>query len=1076
MKHSYFSLFLMCHFILCYSVFAHATTSKIDSWDFGAEVLDTALFNNHLTADVINGFYASSITPGSIATTNLMPNFTSDIVSWTGGANDRLRTTNTSVTRYDANVSAISVDGYTFTGRLYVNANGAKDRFLTMLLTEDDVVSIYLKSDATAKIAVVGLSSLGDTIQNELHQIGSTGVRLDFTALQTAAYKIFATDGKPSYYRIFRKKATYTTLSGSIDISNASTIPAGYSVVATNAQGKSWSCVPVNNAYTLQLPDNNSYTLSLKDANGYIITSNTAVNLTAVPTVENLTINQVTLVALTGQIQGLGSYGANLTLKFTPQGSNPYQPIVSVASTGDTYSVPLEANCPYNVVALGVNDFALNIATLTIGSDSSLNLVFTAKPVYNVVINYQNITTQDITTMTVLFKNLNESGYNYQFASTTPIALRDGVYQVVCNGLETKPLVQTLTSNLVVNGADTTKTVKFKGLTNWTFDDQVILNTTSNYKGLLLSGNLYNEIAKGHIIGKTGAQIQVPVTPNQKVIVSYYYSADFSFNGGTPITTNTSSTSTMEYASYNYVEGVDSVVTISVGSSVGSTYICNIEVVDIVAYEPQIQVGSTQPYKTISAALSAIEKMDRPNNERVKILITPGDYEEMLVVKTPNVSFVNAALTPSNELSNYGVTLNANGVRITSYYGHGYNYFSMNKQKWDEETLLVNKENGYISSTNAGAGTTNGSFWNATVVVTASGFEAENIIFENSFNQYVSQKESEDIVQEWESGGKGLRSTTLGDVTVQQRAHVERATALAFADNADKAVLKKCRIIGRQDSFYGGKGVRVALYKGDVWGAVDFIFGPMTAVFYKTDLVMNTSDVSSDQSYITAAQQASGRGFLMYECHVRSTIVGTETASQYASKPGYFGRPWLANTSEVVFYKTQIDSCLFPSSIGASLIEIGGWLNTLSGTSPLCYEYQTIEQALVNNSASRATWATQLTSPTLSDGTSITPFNFTKGSDNWDPITLLIAEDDVETSVAHPSSTDHKITITSKKNTVFIEGIEGESVVSIYGLEGLIAKRIRTCSNTSVSLTNGIWIVSVTSQNKIYSSKVITRE
>ena len=86
----------------------------------------------------------------------------------------------------------------------------------------------------------------------------------------------------------------------------------------------------------------------------------------------------------------------------------------------------------------------------------------------------------------------------------------------------------------------------------------------------------------------------------------------------------------------------------------------------------------------------------------------------------------------------------------------------------------------------------------------------------------------------------------------------------------------------------------------------EVITGGMDAVFYKTDLVLNTSDSGSDISYITAAQQSGGRGYLMYECNVISPIPDVETASTNWGKPGYFGRPWQATTSEVVFYKTNI--------------------------------------------------------------------------------------------------------------------------------------------------------------------------
>ena len=62
-------------------------------------------------------------------------------------------------------------------------------------------------------------------------------------------------------------------------------------------------------------------------------------------------------------------------------------------------------------------------------------------------------------------------------------------------------------------------------------------------------------------------------------------------------------------------------------------------------------------------------------------------------------------------------------------------------------------------------------------------------------------------------------------------------------------------------------------------GGTDYIFGGMTAVFYKSELAMNTSENNNDVSYITAAQQSSGRGYLMYECKVTSAEPEIETAS-----------------------------------------------------------------------------------------------------------------------------------------------------------------------------------------------------
>ena len=99
------------------------TYGKIDVWDFGAEQLDASVYNNHLNVDVINAWYDKSITPGTSG--KVLPGFTAGALSWVGGSNDRLRTTNTSLTRYDENLGGAA--GYT--GRIYVNASAATIRF-----------------------------------------------------------------------------------------------------------------------------------------------------------------------------------------------------------------------------------------------------------------------------------------------------------------------------------------------------------------------------------------------------------------------------------------------------------------------------------------------------------------------------------------------------------------------------------------------------------------------------------------------------------------------------------------------------------------------------------------------------------------------------------------------------------------------------------------------------------------------------------------------------------------------------------------------------------------------------------
>lgn len=383
-------------------------------------------------------------------------------------------------------------------------------------------------------------------------------------------------------------------------------------------------------------------------------------------------------------------------------------------------------------------------------------------------------------------------------------------------------------------------------------------------------------------------------------------------------------------------------------------------------------------YASINEALEAVRNMKRDGSQRVTISIAPGNYEEMLVIDVPNVTLKNASANPSISLGSNGVQIADQAVRITSYYGHGYSYYSMGSDyKWNADVLETNKKNGYASTENPGAGSA--TFWNATVEVQADGFQANNIIFENSFNQYVSAKAAADTIVKLSDKAKDRDGLAVESTEVQQKSYVERAAALAIGNGKSDITFNGCKFIGHQDTLYGGTNTYAEFNNCSIYGGTDYIFGGMIAIFDKCDLVFNTTDDSNDVGYITAAQQKSGRGYLMNECHVTSVVPGVDVDATYAthtSKPGYFGRPWQANTSEVVFYKTTIDKAYD----GSSLIAEAGWNSTLSGQSAGMYEYGTVELSGVDNSAKRASWATMLTgtNPKLNDGVYISKAAFRK--------------------------------------------------------------------------------------------------
>lgn len=1045
-------------------------TAKTDVWDFGAYQLSTVDFNNMLDVATINSWYPSSITPGSSGQT-FPSSFTSGILSWTStsATSDRLRTSNTELTRYDANGVPVAWGVQSLTGYLYVNSSGATGRFLSLNLNEDDEVSILAKSQNGT--GMLTFEFVGESGQKDVQALSNTVGAYNFVAKKAGVYKIYDTVDKPFYYRIYRKPATYLTVSGTVDISGASEIPTGYALSFTNEAGKVWTDTPDNAHYfSIQLPAEKKYKISLENANGYIISENDQFTLN-----ENITINpvvkKVSLFTLSGYLKGtdLSDY-SNVKLIFTPKSTSDIVANATIEPATGHYSVQLEPGIEYAISAIGLNDYTQISKSIAIHSDFTIDLYFSQKPVYKVTLT-TNIIPEIEPKITAIFTNLNEPGYTYTFSDINEIRLRNGVYSLALSGLDEYSLQLGLTSNVVVKDNNTTKSIVLVPVTVWSFDDKVINASTPAYKGLFFSGSPYNEQAKGHLVLKNEDTVRVPLIPGQKMVVTYYYSANFKVDGGDAVTTSSGSTNQLETKEFVYEGTTSGYMTIS--NAGGTTYITEIKVIRFFPYEKELYVGQDKNFLSINTALQAVRSMNRSENDTVKIMIDPGNYEEMLVIDVPNVSLINASQTPDIALLNKGVDISPNAVRITSYYGHGYNYFSMEPdQKWSADHLRVNKENGYTNYNNTGSGTGNNSYWNATVVVTAPGFTAENIIFENSFNQYISKKEAQDVVVEWTSGGKGVRPTDVGNTQVQNKSFVERASAIAYAKGGDRSILYNCRLIGRQDTFFGAEGARVVSYKGALMGGTDYIFGGMTLVAYKTDLAMNTSEASTDVAYITASQQSSSRGFLFYECNVTSANPGTETATACRSKPGYFGRPWLANTSEVVFYNTQIQTSNNPNFSGQSLILPIGWNSSLGGTSDKVYEFGTTEISGTDNSSARASWSHVLTEPKLTDGTEISTFNFTKGTDNWDPIPMLLAKDNATGLRDTKQSNAH---IYSHGNDIFISNIDEKTQIEVFGLDGkrILTKKI--VNDTSFQLKNGIWIARAISNQGIKTAKLIIR-
>ncbi|MCM1090924.1 MAG: pectinesterase family protein [Butyrivibrio sp.] len=1012
-------------------------SAKPDVWDFGA--MEVAGANNLLTADVINGFYPEGTDAGSSGKeiSSFEAKDSNGVVAMkfvTDKKNHRIRTTNKSITRYDEKTK-LDIDGVTYTGYLYSNNTGTLDSIANSLANADansgraDHLDIYLYEGDTLTLMLgsngndalyklynpekqeyAEFEFIADTkLDPEDENSSIAGVeKAVFHAADEGFYQLYCTNEKIVCARITRTHAPKVTVSGTIDTTNATDIPVGYSIIYTNETTNFQTVMSVENgAYTGKVSGGYGYKVTLKDANGYVVDGGRTITVgTDKDAVTNdLTIKTVDQKTITGTVEGLtDAEMEKVKFVFTVPKDYVFEPQLTFDRTAGTYSLKVESGVEYAVKALDVNDFELK--TVKIGKvtadTSDVKITFEKKPTYKVTLKITGV--DDSGNAVATFTKVGETyedgktPYSYQFKASDEIALRDGSYKVKVTGLGNYPVAQAATNDVIVEGAPVTDApVPFKALSTWDFkemNDEVDIESIGNkkyYAGLLLTDGEANAEGKApsvsenkiYLLGGAGTKVTVPnLKAGDMVTITYCYHAAFKLtenDAAVPesadalIQTASGSTGTLETTTYTMT--TDGSLTINnVEGTVKETYLCSIAVVTPVQYKETITVGKNKDYETISAALGDIKKMLRTDAatgalKNVTIMIDPGDYEEMLVIDTPNVTLKNASATPSIALKNKGVDIDENAVRVTWYYGHGYTYYSMGSDcKYDAAELAANKANGYASFKNPGSGKTSGSYWNASVVITADDVSAEGIIFENSFNQYMSKKAVEDVIEP-QSGAKEDKEhprskMEAGDTMVQNKSYVERAAALAIYENVKRVSFDNCKFIGRQDTLYGGDKATAAFYNCSIYGGTDYIFGGMTAVFAKCDLVFNTSEDKNDVGYITAAQQSSGKGYLMYNCTVTSTTPNVDTASVYTSKPGYWGRPWQANTGEAVFYHTIVEAAdeHWVGEYGKSLIQPIGWNSGLGGESVLSQEYKTHELAEgVDNSASRASWATMLT-------------------------------------------------------------------------------------------------------------------
>ncbi len=253
------------------------------------------------------------------------------------------------------------------------------------------------------------------------------------------------------------------------------------------------------------------------------------------------------------------------------------------------------------------------------------------------------------------------------------------------------------------------------------------------------------------------------------------------------------------------------------------------------------------------------------------------------------------------------------------------------KGKSPEEVVITNSLN---------ARTAGGTFFTETVEINGTGFEADNITFENA------------------AGNTGQ--------------------AVAVADRSDRSIFKHCRFLGHQDTLFADYG-RQYYVDSYIEGGVDFIFGNAAAVFDHSEIHANGPGYLTAQSRTSPDQPT---GYVILNSKVTSSIVhdappmepdtpGAKSTASARNTTG-LGRPWRPY-SRVIYINTELPADLNPA----------GWNNWNNpANEKTAYYAESNSTGPGASPSTRVPWSHQLTP---AEAAQYLPATFLRGADNWQP-------------------------------------------------------------------------------------------
>ncbi|MBO6187340.1 MAG: hypothetical protein J6O23_02410 [Prevotella sp.] len=289
----------------------------------------------------------------------------------------------------------------------------------------------------------------------------------------------------------------------------------------------------------------------------------------------------------------------------------------------------------------------------------------------------------------------------------------------------------------------------------------------------------------------------------------------------------------------------------------------------------KLSVETANNYKSVTNALAAAKA---GNIAKPIITLTSGQtFREQVVIDQANVTFT---------------TTGTEKATITFYYGIGYCYYSLSASGvYDKDRAMTRNSIKKIDPVR----------WGATVLLrgSASGFKAENIIFENSFNQYYTDEEVIDGVMpngcQSITYDRTLGSNDSGYKAADSKAVTERAAAIAFENNPSGCELHNCEFIGSQDTFYSSGSIYVK--NCNIVGNTDYIFGGGEVVFDNCDLTIGGYSDQRATAYITANSPSASEAYVFRDCTVKKM---NRTYIQ-----ANLGRDWGGSNANVYYFNLK---------------------------------------------------------------------------------------------------------------------------------------------------------------------------